>query len=368
MVKMRGAIVVAALAVLFPTSFVLAPPAGSQSAPAVTEKRDIPYASGGGRSHLLDAFIPSNGATDRPGVIFVHGGGWTIGGKTRMDTFAQQIASQTGWVGFSISYTLKPPRYPAEWQDVAAAVTWVRDHAKDFGVDPKKLGVVGSSSGGNIAQMAAFYGKGSLTTGSRVRAVVTWSGPSDLKLLVSPSTPCTTQFWCRKAQRRSEALDAYLECSLTQCPQKYQEASPVTYVDPSDPPILLANSQDELVPIDGAEEMAQRLKQNGVPYDLHILPGQRHATAYAPDIWAATVQWLGRYMPHEPPRHTPSPTPSGSHFALPPPTGSSGPSRGLIAVIAIGAGIALLILFVALARRPRGKRPSAGAGGNPPGG
>jgi len=368
MVKMRGAIVAAALAVLFPASFVLAPPAGSQSAPAVTEKRDIPYASGAGPSHLLDAFLPTNGANDRPAVIFVHGGGWTKGEKGRLDPFAERVASEMGWVGFSINYTLDPPRYPAEWQDVVTAVAWIRDHAKDFGIDPEKLGLVGTSAGGNIAQMAAFSGKGSLTTGSRVRAIVTWSGPPDLKLLVSPSTPCNRPVECNRERKRVQAVEEYLGCSPTQCPQKYEEGSPVTYVDPSDPPILLANSQDELVPLDGAQEMVQRLKANAVPNDLHVLPGDRHAENYASDIWDATVQWLGQYMSHQPPRQTPSPTPSGSPLALPPPTGSSGPSRGLIAVIAIGAGIALLILFVALARRPRGKRPSAGAGGNPPAG
>jgi hypothetical protein len=72
--------------------------------------------------------------------------------------------------------------------------------------------------------------------------------------------------------------------------------SPITYVDKSDAPMLLANSEAELVPVDQATRMAGALTAARVQHQLIVLPGIRHAGAYQPDVWDDTVAFLDRYL------------------------------------------------------------------------
>ena len=83
-------------------------------------------------------------------------------------------------MAFSINYRLAPAHtYPAAVEDVEAAVEWVRKHAKEYGVDPKRIGALGGSPAGTSSACSPPTVKGSLKTGHRVAAVVSWSGPMD---------------------------------------------------------------------------------------------------------------------------------------------------------------------------------------------
>jgi dienelactone hydrolase len=73
-------------------------------------------------------------------------------------------------------------------------------------------------------------------------------------------------------------------------------ASPITYVDKSDAPMLIANSEAELVPVDQATRMDAALTTAGVAHQTIVLPGIRHAGAYQPDVWDDTVAFLDRYL------------------------------------------------------------------------
>src|SRR5262249_59697942 len=83
---------------------------------------------------------------------------------------SNQLA-QGGLVAFSVNYRLAPAHpFPAAVEDVEAAVAWVRKHAKDYGVDPKRIGALGGSAGAHLVGMLATDGGGSLKTGHRVAA------------------------------------------------------------------------------------------------------------------------------------------------------------------------------------------------------
>src|SRR5215813_13084237 len=108
---------------------------------SVTVQHDIRYRIADGQPLLLDAYLPTPRSGRAPGVIFIHGGGWTSGDKADLAPEAETVAS-LGWVAFSIDYRLEPPAaFPAAIDDTLAAVRWIRARAGRFGSDPRRLAV-----------------------------------------------------------------------------------------------------------------------------------------------------------------------------------------------------------------------------------
>jgi acetyl esterase/lipase len=258
--------------------------AARASAPAALRvDRDVVYATPGGVPVALDVYRPpTKAARPRPAVVLVHGGGFRRGDKRGLEEYGRRLAA-LGWVAFSVNYRLAP-RYvfPAGPDDVKQSVRWIRAHAKRYGVDKRRIGALGSSAGANLAELLGVSGSGRRDRGARVAAVVSWSGPMDLSLRFRDLAP--------------GFIYPYLGCSYEQCPETFAAASPITQVDRSDAPSFLANSLDELVPVENATLMADRLRAARVPVTLRLLPGSRHAAAFDDDVWADSVAFLRRYL------------------------------------------------------------------------
>lgn len=127
-----------------------------QPDPAIQISRDQQY--GPDARNRLDVF--RLGAPARaPVLVYVHGGGFTMGDKTREGTpffenFGQWAARQ-GWIGVTMTYRLAPQhRWPAGPEDMARAVQWLRAHIGGYGGDPSLIVLVGQSAGG--AHVAAY--------------------------------------------------------------------------------------------------------------------------------------------------------------------------------------------------------------------
>ncbi|WP_188959548.1 alpha/beta hydrolase [Modestobacter marinus] len=220
----------------------------------------------------LDACLPTDAEEPLPAVLIVHGGGFTEGARdsTGVRTLCELTAEQ-GAAAFSVDYRLAPEfTYPAQVDDLANAVQWLRDPAQveQFGIDPARIGAIGSSAGAIIAQSLATRGEGPLDSGARLAAVASLSGVS----VLSPEG-------LELGQPSEDAADLvlnYLGCtSVTDCPQSVP-ASPITGVDPSDPPMLLVNGTDELVPAEQPEALAAALDAVGVPAELLLVDGPKH--------------------------------------------------------------------------------------------
>ncbi len=77
-------------------------------------------------------------------VVYVHGGGWVLGGGAAYDRVAQRLADDTRAVVVAVDHRLAPEHpFPAPYDDVLAAVAWVADHADRWDADPARLGLVG---------------------------------------------------------------------------------------------------------------------------------------------------------------------------------------------------------------------------------
>jgi acetyl esterase/lipase len=95
---------------------------------------------------------PSRGA---PVVIDVHGGHWSHGDRLAGHVYDKALAEQ-GFAVVAVDFRQAPQhRHPAASADVVSAIRWVADTAERFGFDPGRIGLVGSSSGGHLALLAA---------------------------------------------------------------------------------------------------------------------------------------------------------------------------------------------------------------------
>jgi acetyl esterase/lipase len=212
-------------------------------------------------------------------VIVIHGGAFRFGERT-WETYLAAALADAGFAAFSIDYRLAPESpFPAAIDDVLAAAAWVRAHATEYGVDPRAIGAIGESAGGHLAAMLAVLGREPLDTGSRIAAAVSWWGPMDLNGFVRDAGDVVAA----GLTLRDEVVEPFLGCRGASCTHLLRKASPITFVDPSDAPMLLVNSVDEFIPIAQAREMAGELRRAGVSVRVIEMPGDRHAGEYAND-------------------------------------------------------------------------------------
>lgn len=120
--------------------------AGAPALPHV-EERMIGVPSGPARVRIY------HGGTTAPAptVVLLHGGGWVMGGLDTYDGFARQIAHRSGLRCLSVEYALAPEHpFPAPLNDCIAAVRWAVSEGSGFGIDPRRVAVVGDSAGANL--------------------------------------------------------------------------------------------------------------------------------------------------------------------------------------------------------------------------
>ena len=148
---------------------------------------------------------------------------------------------------------------------------WLRAHAEELNIDPQRIGAIGWSAGAHLAMMLGVMDTGDGLEGeggwsdqsSKVQAAVSYAGPTDLLAeLPEISVPLVTTFiGGPKDERRDE----------------YRLASPITYVNADDAPMLLfQGTTDELVPYDQAIAMVRALNKAGVAGRIEFLIGAGH--------------------------------------------------------------------------------------------
>jgi acetyl esterase/lipase len=248
--------------------------------PDVAVISDLTYPTDAGRTQTLDVCVPPRDVQKRnpgphPAIIEVHGGSWARGDKADLGYRAvcQWLAS-AGYPTFDLNYRLAPQfPFPAGFDDVQAAVRWLREPAQvaRFDIDPDRIGAFGGSAGGNLVALLGTTGSGGWTSGSRVAAVVEMSGPADLS-----GADVTPDFLPTQL--------AYLGCaSESDCPAA-EAASPIDQVDPSDPPFFVTHSRDESrIPLAQSKAFVATLRRAGVDTTFVIVEGRAHSIAMLDD-------------------------------------------------------------------------------------
>lgn len=270
-----------------------APVAQPISGAPVVVTRGIAYTTGpcpgrGVEPELADLYQPQ-GVTSSPLVILVHGGSFIKGDRVA-DGFprvATELAS-LGWSAASIDYCLPPagtPGYPTEVSEVREAIGFFSRNALHYGLDPRRIAVWGASAGASLAlDSATLLDRGGAHP---IVAAVGWSGAYDLG--VTPGTPVPVP----------AIVDNYLGCDAASsgCRATAGAASAIEHIERgATPPMYLANSTAELMPLAQLTAMRSVLEAAGVPVSAQIIPGDRHAMAYTDLAFCPSVSFLERYL------------------------------------------------------------------------
>jgi len=216
-------------------------------------------------------FYAAVGRSRAPCVIVVHGGGWDDGDRGQIGQFNAWLA-RSGFSVADISYRLAPAAvWPAQREDVAAAVAFVKGHAAAWGVDPDRLVILGRSAGGQIAEASAYA-----LRDPAVRGVVALYAPADMNFAWK---------WGREddALNSPQLLRRFLGGTPETARGAYDSASAILLVGAKSPPTLLVHGTiDTLVWSRQSERLAARLGEAGVAHVLVSMPWATHALEYNP--------------------------------------------------------------------------------------
>ena len=237
--------------------------------------KDVQFAEVDGIPLTLDVHVP-DGIGPFPTAVLVHGGGWVAGDKQQYITYLFQPLSDAGFAWFSINYRLAPKyRFPADADDVEAAIRFVKANAAKYKVDPRRIALIGESAGGHLVSYVGARNR----PDSRVAAVVSMYGVHDFISACVEWKPVPTEIL---------QLFGVSEIDADAAPILLK-ASPVTYVKRDMPPFLLIHgSKDEDVPYAQSVEMCRKMKKAGARCDLITIEGAPHGM----DHWEAVPEFL----------------------------------------------------------------------------
>jgi acetyl esterase/lipase len=261
--------------------------------------RDTPYVPNGHVRQKLDLYLPGPEATKPyPVIIWVHGGAWLAGSKEGCP--ARRFVRQ-GYAVASINYRLSQHAiFPAQIQDCKAAVRWLRAHAEQYNLDPKRFGVWGASAGGHLVallgtagDMPEFNVGENLDFSSRVQAVCDFFGPTDFTKMSSfPST------------MDHDAADSpeskLIGGAIQENKDKVQRANPITYVTKDDPPFLIVHGdKDPLVPHNQSELLLAALRKTNVEAILYTVRDGGHGGFQDPNVPALVAEFFTKHLASE---------------------------------------------------------------------
>jgi acetyl esterase/lipase len=258
-------------------------PAGQPSADqqaAVTVIRDLRYAEHDGVPLHLDLYVP-RAVRPAPVCVYLHGGGWLRGSRSDRATERLLPVAAAGVAVAAVSYRLSGQAvFPAQLDDVRAAVRWLRASGADHGVDARRVGVWGASAGGHLAALAGLCPdqRDGAAGDSSVQGVVTFFPTTDLLARGTdvPEGPLPSFVSGPPLVPSFEARLLGLE-STADDPERARAASPLTHVRPDAPPFLVLHGDaDGLVPSIQSRRLVTALRAVGVPASFHLLGGANH--------------------------------------------------------------------------------------------
>lgn len=248
---------------------------------ATPDFKDVAY-DDDHKSQMLDVYLAKS---DKPApvMVYIHGGGWRAGSKNRIPRFLAQ-ANDEGWLAvISVEYRFTDvATHPAQVDDCARAIQFVRHNAKKWNFDTKRMGVTGGSAGGHLSAYMALQDDEAKPKSkdpverqsSRVAFAIPFAGPTDWNLLgkIEHQHPAYRQLLNYEPGTPADKMSAKLK----------NDVSPLHFVSQDDPPILIIHGDaDVIVPFEHATVLEQSLKNAGVPVELMRVKDGRHNVAGA---------------------------------------------------------------------------------------
>jgi acetyl esterase/lipase len=248
---------------------------------------DINYVGDGKSFHNLDIYLPKTTQSKYPVVVYIYGSAWysNSGKGADMSTVGAALLD----AGFAVvtpnHRSSSDAKFPAQSHDIKAVIRFIRGNAQQYKFDTNFIASSGSSSGGHLASlMGTTNGVKQYTVGattmdldgnlgnydnfsSKVDAVVDFFGPVDFMRMEN----CNTY----KGADSPEA--AIIGGTPAQNQDKTKLLSPITYVDPTDPPILIFHGgQDNVVPSCQSQFFYDKFQQVGVESEYVFVSNGQH--------------------------------------------------------------------------------------------
>ncbi len=281
---------------------------------------DVAYDHRDGVALVLDAMIPErqNGMA----VFVMVSGGWSSFNAANYPSegqaffFGLKNFTDRGITVFLISHGSRP-RYkvPEIIDQVQRAIRYVRYNAHTFGVDPKKFGIIGSSSGGHLSVSAGVFGKEGISeeeyrkinslqdnvsvdpvnlVSSKVQAVACYFPPVNF---VNYQHRDSTFADFKNTSVFLDAFDFTKNTPKEKVREILRQSSPYFFISKSTPPMLIfQGTKDLLVPYSQATEFIQKLKDNGVACQLITKEGAGHGWQYNKADDLKIIDWFEKCL------------------------------------------------------------------------
>jgi acetyl esterase len=252
--------------------------------PAVNKMAPVVYGTNDPAIQIIIPFLPKilTPGEKRPALVLIHGGAWHAPGASLFFPAAKYFASR-GIPSFSIDYRgiqkeTNGVGIPEIVSDCRAAMRYLRAHASDYGIDSDKIAVLGDSAGGHLA---ACLGA--------IPDPPDAGGVSSAANLMIPCNPIVemgpregnTNSWFRLIQKGAAMEKKPTPEAIAPTPEQIAVAtsvSPMAFVSAKSAPALVMHGLDDfVVSPDQSRKFAEALQSAGVPAELVLIPGARHA-------------------------------------------------------------------------------------------
>ena len=270
--------------------------------PGITFLGDLHYGEAPGRGQLLDLYLPAKVEGSLPLLIWIHGGGWSGGDKAGCPALGMLAR---GYVVASLNYRLsKEAIFPAQIEDCKGAIRWLRAHAVEYHIDPKRIGIWGASAGGHLVALLGTSGDvkeiegtvgGNLDQSSRVECVCDWFGPTDMSVFFEQAANTVNIF---KGNPDHSPLSDLFGGPLKEHADLVRNANPITFIKKDNPPFLIIHGdKDPLVPLAQSEMLSDALQKAGVDVHLEVLPGAGHGNGFEkPSVLSMMIEFFDKHL------------------------------------------------------------------------
>jgi acetyl esterase/lipase len=280
-----------------------------------SRRQDVVYGRKFGVALTLDVFTPTKTAPNGAAAIFVVSGGW-FSAHEFLDGagpgFINELSNR-GYTVFGVVHGSQPKfTIPEILQDMNRSVRFIRYHAKDYGIDPDRIGIYGASAGGHLSLMQGLAGDAGDAAAkdpvdrvsSRVQVVGCFYPPTDFLnygkegeialgrgVLSGFKAPFDFHELDKKTNSFVPITDEQKVLEIG------RKISPITHASADDPPTLIIHGDaDKLVPIQQAQIFIKKLTDAGVEAKLVTKPGAAHGWADQAKDMMLIADWFDAHL------------------------------------------------------------------------
>ena len=249
-------------------------------------------------SQCMDVYLAQSDKPT-PAVIYIHGGGWRGGSKKGVPGWLMRFVNDGKLSVVAVEYRFTDvATHPAQVNDCLRSIQFVRQNAEKWNIDAERLGVTGGSAGGHLSAYVALHDDVASAASddpvekqsSRVACAVSFAGPTDWSLLssIEHGHPAYRQLIGYAPGTPATELKAEL----------VKDVSPISFVSKDDPPIMQVHGdKDDIVPLQHAAKLHERLQATNVKSELVVIPGGNHGVAGAGDkVAVRATEFVQQYL------------------------------------------------------------------------